>query len=221
MSVWRGLFQSLCVEDWRTLRRTLFALADVPTVMVRTMGTLTDCAAQTIEYALTGVALDFAVFDETIAGAYGSVVSPSYFRRFCAPFYRRLIDILRMRGVRWFIVRTYGNPLVLIPNWIDCGINVLWCSESTYTGVDYVKLRNEYGRQLRFIGGVDLRAIAEGNPAIDRAINGGVAELLSDGGYLPMADGRIRNDVSWQNYRYYRENLERLVLSLAGERRPA
>jgi hypothetical protein len=101
---------------------------------------------------------------------------------------------------------------------MDSGINVLWCAESVYAGVDYAKLRREYGRQLRFIGGVDLRAIAEGKAAVDKAIQTQVLPLLRDGGYLPMADGRIRKEILWQHYRYYRETLERLVFSWSEKR---
>lgn len=217
MSVWRGLFRSLGVEDWQTLRRALLALADVPSVMVRTLGAFTDCAAQMVEHALTAVALDYAVFEEPIAGAGGPVISPSYFRRFCMPFYRRLVDLLRTRGVRWFVVRTYANPLALLPCWLECGINVLWCVESASNGVHYGQLRHEYGRQLRLIGGIALDALAEGKKAIDRVLHGYVAALLGEGGYLPMADGKIRHDIPWLNYRYYRETLERLVFSGAEE----
>lgn len=213
MSVWRGLFQSLGVENWQTLRRALFALADVPSVMIRTLGAFTDCAVQMVEHALTAVALDYAIFEEPIAGAGGPVISPGYFRRFCMPFYRRLVDLLRTRGVRWFVVRTYANALALIPCWLECGINVLWCMESISTGVNYEQLRREYGRQLRLIGGISLDALSEGKEAIDHVVYGPVSRLLDEGGYLPLIDGKIRHDVPWQNYRYYREVLERLVFS--------
>ena len=36
------------------------------------------------------------------------------------------------------------------------------------------------------------------------------AALLQQGGYAPLLDGRVREDVTWENYRYYRELLERL-----------
>jgi hypothetical protein len=35
-----------------------------------------------------------------------------------------------------------------------------------------------------------------------------VPELLEDGGFIPLADGRVREDVSFENYVYYRKLLE-------------
>lgn len=211
MSVWRGLFQSLGVGEWSSLKRTLLALADVPSVMARTLAAIADCTAQTIERCLEGVVLDYAVFDEPIAGAYGSVISPSYFRRFCQPYYRRLVDMLETRGVQWFIVRTYGNPVRLLPSWIDCGINVFWCTEGGHAGVDYSELRATYGRKLRLIGGIDIRSVRRGGRTARSAIERSVPPLLADGGYIPLADGRLRPDVPWKSYRDYRTELEKLA----------
>jgi hypothetical protein len=34
-----------------------------------------------------------------------------------------------------------------------------------------------------------------------------VPPLLDSGGYIPLADGRVREDVLYENYLYYRELL--------------
>ena len=74
--------------------------------------------------------------------------------------------------------------------------------------MDYRDIRREFGRNLRLIGGIDLDALRHGKEAIRREIDEKVPPLLADGGYVPVADGRIREDVSFENYAYYRRLLE-------------
>ena len=221
LTVWRGLLQTLAVHDWRSLQRVLLALHDFPSVLGRTLHVATDCALKTVEQVFGGVMLDYAVFEEPIASAHGSVISPSYFRRFCSQSYLRLVDLLQARGVQWFIVRCYGDPTELIPEWLDVGINVLWCCERAGAAMDYRRLRRQYGRDLRLIGGIDVDAIRGGPDRLSDTLERDVAWLVEDGGYIPMADGRIRRPVTWRQYANYRRQLERLVKARLPQESPS
>ena len=147
--VWRGLVQPLGVGNFRTLEPAFLSFYDDPDGVAALMSAITDCNVAMCERAVRGFTPDYAVFDEPIAGAYGPVVSPALFRRFCLPHYARLVETLKARGVRWYLVRSYGNPLDLLPVWLDAGINMLWCVEGGSSGVDCVALRREYGRSAR------------------------------------------------------------------------
>jgi uroporphyrinogen decarboxylase len=76
--------------------------------------------------------------------------------------------------------------------------------------MDYRRLRAEFGRDLRLIGGLDLDVLREGREAIRRELEEKVPLLLEQGGYAPLLDGRVREDVPWENYCYYRDLLQRL-----------
>jgi hypothetical protein len=77
--------------------------------------------------------------------------------------------------------------------------------------MDYRDLRREFGRDLRLIGGIDLDALRHGKQAIRREITEKVPPLLADGGYVPLADGRVREDVPFENYVYYRQLLQEVT----------
>jgi hypothetical protein len=47
--------------------------------------------------------------------------------------------------------------------------------------------------------------------AIRREIEERVPPLLAEGGYIPLADGRIRADIPFDNYVYYRRLLEKVT----------
>jgi hypothetical protein len=77
--------------------------------------------------------------------------------------------------------------------------------------MNYPDLRREFGRDLRLIGGIDLDTLREGKAAIRQEIESKVPALLTDGGYIPLADGRVREDVPYENYVYYRELLKEII----------
>lgn len=77
--------------------------------------------------------------------------------------------------------------------------------------MDYRALRKEYGRELRLIGGIDLDILRRDKESIRREIEEKVPPLLADGGYVPLADGRVREDIPFKNYLYYRRLLEDVI----------
>jgi uroporphyrinogen decarboxylase len=91
------------------------------------------------------------------------------------------------------------------------GMNCLWACETNAEAMDYRSLRKEFGRDLRLIGGIDLDVLREGKDAIRREVEEKVPPLLEQGGYVPLADGRVRVDIPFENYVYYRELLEKVT----------
>jgi hypothetical protein len=57
----------------------------------------------------------------------------------------------------------------------------------------------------------DLDTLRRDKEAVRREVEVKVPPLVADGGYVPLADGRIRSDVPYENYVYYRELLEKVT----------
>jgi hypothetical protein len=77
--------------------------------------------------------------------------------------------------------------------------------------MDYLDLRKEFGRDLRLIAGIDLDVLRQGWRSIRHELEIKVEPLIREGGYIPLADGRVREDIPYENYVYYRRLLERIV----------
>jgi uroporphyrinogen decarboxylase len=90
------------------------------------------------------------------------------------------------------------------------GIDCLWACEVEPTVMHYPSLRQTFGRELKLIGGIDLDALRRGPEAIYAAIQA-VTPLTQEGGYIPLADGRVRADVPYENYVYYRKLLKTIT----------
>jgi uroporphyrinogen decarboxylase len=127
------------------------------------------------------------------------------------PSYDPLLSVLKRRGVEIVVFVSWANPRLLIPAILERGFNCLWAYEAESKAMDYRDLRREFGRDLRLIGGIDLDALRQGKEAIQREVEEKVPPLLAEGGYIPMLDGRVRVDIPFDNYVFYKRLLENMI----------
>jgi hypothetical protein len=121
------------------------------------------------------------------------------------------LEVLRSFGIDTIIYRTYANTRALLPSVVKAGFNCLWACESNPQAMNYHEIRQEFGRDLRLIGGIDSDTLRQTQQDIYQLVMEIVPELLEDGGFVPLADGRVREDVTFDNYVYYRKLLETIL----------
>ena len=164
--------------------------------------------------ALEEADLDYVLLWEDMAYKTGPLISPEMFRRFMLEPYKRLTSFIRDRGVDLIFVDSDGDSGLLIPLFLEGGVNGFYPMERV-AGMDAVELRKEYGRELRLMGGIDKRAMAAGPEAIDAEL-ANVASLLEEGGFLPWCDHHVPPDVSLENYQYYVRRMKEASLDPQG-----
>jgi len=155
-----------------------------------------------------GITLDWVWVWEDMAYNKGSLVSPNFVKKYMAPRYRKVVDLLRDNGVTAIIVDSDGNVEELIPIWLDCGINAVYPLERA-SDMDAIRLRKKYGKNLIMIGNVDKRNLAKGKSEIDHEV-GRIRVLLKDGGYFPGCDHHIPPDVPYENIVYFLNEVHKL-----------
>jgi hypothetical protein len=207
-----GLLQMLGVGDWDSLRSACFALANRPNEVENLLNRITDFYCICLERVLSTVTVDYASFYEPIASNTAPVVSPAMFERFAIPGYRKVIDLLKRHQVPLRILCTTGGNLApLLPSLIDAGINVLWISNIRSAGMEYSRLRRQFGAGIALIGGIDAAALAREEAAIRKAVAQTVPGLLESGRYLPCLDDRPRSNIPLAHYRLYRHILNEIA----------
>jgi uroporphyrinogen decarboxylase len=207
----RGFFQTMGVSDWRRFREIIYLLMDDPEFVREAMAIHGEFAATLAEKILHQVQVDAVIFDEPIGGNDRPLISPSMYEEFVLTSYEPVLEVLRRYEIETIIFRTYANARVLIPSVLKWGFNCLWACEVNVEAMDYRDLRREFGPDLRLIGGIDLDAVRRGKEAIRHELEEKVPPLLADGGYVPLADGRIRQDVPFENYLYYHQLLTKIT----------
>ncbi len=182
---------------------------DDPAFVEEMMDTTADFIIRMMDKILDHTDIDVFGFWEDMAYKTAPLISPDLVRRFMLPRYQRVVDHLRSRGVPWIALDSDGQITSLIPIWMEAGIDILYPFE-VQAGMDVLEVRRKFGRDLRIWGGVDKRCIAHGREAIDNELQR-IAPLVKEGGYVPAPDHSLPPDVSFDNYRYYMEQLKTIL----------
>jgi len=207
----RGFFKSRGVGDWSRFYEVMELVMDDPVFVHEVLDIHAELSMKLAERVLREVEIDAAVFSEPIGGNNGPLISPRMFEEFVLASYQPVLEVLKRYGVKTVILRTYANARALVPSILKMGFNCLWACEVNIEAMDYGAIRGELGRDLRLIGGIDLDALRFGKDAIRREVEEKVPLLVAEGGYVPLADGRVREDVTFENYVYYRRLLEEVT----------
>jgi len=211
ITAWPGFFQPLNVSNGPTLRDVLRMMYLDPGLLEEMTQFIADFSIETMDRALQDLEVDYAIIGEPIADNSGPLISPINFQRFLVPCYKRIVSALHSHGVDVIILSTYGNVRGLVPLCLKAGINCLWCRGTKLAGVDYVALREIYGHALSLIGGIDVGCLTGDAQAIEAEVRSKVPHLLSSGGYIPMVDNRVRDNVPFGNYAHYRALIAELA----------
>jgi hypothetical protein len=211
LRVHRGFFLSMGVEDWSRFLEVIFKLKKDPDFVHEALAIQAEFCASIADKILNEIDVDAAIFSEPIGGNDHPLMSPSMYEEFVLNSYAPVMKVLKRHGVEVIIFRTFGNSRILIPKILKYGFNCLWACEVNVDAMDYRNLKKEFGKDLKLIGGIDLDALRKDRESIRKEVESKVPELLRQGGYIPLADGRVREDVPFENYVYYRQLLERVT----------
>jgi uroporphyrinogen decarboxylase len=171
---------------------------------------IAEFAVNLLTPVLGAVQFDFAFIWEDMAGKAGPLCSPATYREFCLEPLKRVTALLHKHGVRHIIVDSDGNNDLLIPLWLEAGVNGLRPFEVA-ANCDAVAIRRQYGKDLIIQGAIDKRALSKGKEEIDREVLSKVPWLCLQGGYFPQVDHLVPPDVSLENYTYYSRLLRQVV----------
>jgi len=149
--------------------------------------------------------LDMVALWEDMCGKNGPIIGPKMFSEFMSPYYKELITFAKNElQVPIVGVDTDGDMNLLIPKFVEAGVNFLWPFE-VQAGMDILKVREAWPRQFAIMGGMDKRVLARGQSAIAELVKSIVPAMLKKGGYVPGIDHTVPPDVSYENWLYFRD----------------
>lgn len=160
---------------------------------------------------LAQVTPDCVQVSEDMAYKMHSMISPAMTRRFLMPVWKKWIAALDAAGVPVKSVDSDGHIGVLLPLFIEAGFNCTYPIEVA-AGNNIVAYREQYGRQMAYIGGIDKRALAVGGKTMRAEVMRVVPSLIKEGGCIPGCDHGVPPDISWPSFVEY----TRLLAQLSG-----
>jgi uroporphyrinogen decarboxylase len=95
---------------------------------------------------------------DDVAGQEGMMFSPDLFRSLFLPWYRRLIDQNKKRGLLfgWHVC---GSVHEVLPMMIDAGIDVFDVVQTSARDMDIENVHRLYGRHVCLHGGLDVQKL--------------------------------------------------------------
>ena len=178
------------------------AYYEQPELMADVLETVGTTAVQVFERLTEKLTIDQLLVHEDLAGKSGPLVGPNQVRQFIGPYYRRAWDVVSSRGTRLFNLDSDGNVTAVIEPLLEAGVNAMHPMEPA-AGMDIVKLRQQYGRRLAILGGIDKHVLRRSRDEIRRELEYKLQPLMQQGGTVFGLDHRIPNGTPLANYRYY------------------
>lgn len=191
------------LRNWMGMENLSLVLYDDPTWFDEMVTTVADSILGILEKILsTGGTFEAVSMWEDMAYNRGPLMSPSHFKKFLVPHYRRISDLLHKHGVDVIYLDCDGKIDALIPLWLDAGINCMYPCEVGTWGGDPVSFRKQYGKDLLLMGGVDKHILLKGKKEIEAEVYR-LLPLVEEGGFIPFPDHRVPPDIPYENYLYY------------------
>ena len=186
----------------------LYKFYDAPELIHACMQQWLKLADSVIARHQQQLSIDELYIGEDICYNHGPLISPDMIREFLLPYYQQLLDNMRRRQLDksrrlGFQVDTDGFCEPVIDLFRELGLTHMSPFEVA-AGCDVVRVGEKYP-DLRISGGVDKRVLARGPRAIDEMIDRIFPVMRARGGYLPTCDHGVPEEVSLENYMYFRK----------------
>ncbi|HBE76695.1 MAG TPA: hypothetical protein DDW65_02775 [Firmicutes bacterium] len=188
-------------REWMGTENLCYALYDQPELLHEMMEFIGNFTIEVSRPVLEHTDIDYVMISEDMSMKNGPLLSPEQYRTFIFPHMQKLVDYFKKNGVRYVAVDTDGNCELLIPLLLEAGVDAIWPLERA-AGMDPVKIRRKFGKELRLWGGVDKMELAKGKEAIDTHL-ASLVPLIEEGGFIPTVDHLVPPDVSLADFQYY------------------
>ena len=124
--------------------------------------------------------------------------------------YREIIQPAHTRTIGWahshqlpVIMHSCGYVEPLLPGMLEAGIDCLQVIE-VKAGMDLLRLYQNYGERLSFMGGIDVRVLYNNDRReIDAELEAKIPVVKGQYGYVLHSDHSIPNNVHPETYQYF------------------
>ncbi|MCJ7736586.1 MAG: hypothetical protein MUQ10_04625, partial [Anaerolineae bacterium] len=145
--------------------------------------------------------LDWLWTGDDVGGQQGMIMSPRCWRDMIRPLLADIFEVGKSRGL-WVAYHSCGAIRPIIPDLIEIGLDVLNPVQCNCPGMDPLELKEEFGSELAFMGGVDTQGLLPTGTAEEvyretrRLVEG---MTMDGGGYILAASHAIPPETPVEN----------------------
>lgn len=142
--------------------------------------------------------IDVFFMGDDMGTQHGPWVSVDMYRHFFKKNFRRYNELAHRYGIKT-MYHTCGNVMDLIPEFIDCGLDILQSLQPAT--MDLADLKRRFGRNLAFQGGIDIQStMPNGSPSdVAAEVRNRASTLGPGGGYIFGTAHNLLPDVPTEN----------------------
>ena len=196
------------VRDLLTMEGLVYAIHDYPDMVEDIVETCCVLVEDFLDQVLGEIEFDCAGGWEDICCKNGPLVPMDFFKNVVTPRYKRISAKLRAVGIDLWFTDCDGDVRAIMPYLMEGGINCLFPFEvnsCAHPG----ELLDQYGKDLRIMGGVDKMQLGAGREAIKTYMES-LVPYVERGGYIPFCDHRCPPNVDPDDYLYYLDLKEQM-----------
>ena len=135
---------------------------------------------------------------DDVAYGQGLLVSPKILREHLWPWYAKLGEEMKARGLP-YIYHSDGNLWPVMDDIVACGFNALHPIEPK--AMDSREVKARYGDQLCLLGNIELDRLSRGTPAeVAEMVRRNIEDLAYDGGYCVGSSNSVTYYVPLDNF---------------------
>ena len=144
--------------------------------------------------------LDVLMMGDDFGTQSGPMMDMGTWRRFFKEGFHAYIELAHRYGIR-VMHHTCGSVGELIPDFIDCGLDILQSLQPAAAGMDLARLKREFGKDLSFHGSIDIQhVLPHGNREEIRAmVRDRAAACRPGGGFIVCTAKNIKRDTRLEN----------------------
>jgi uroporphyrinogen decarboxylase len=145
-------------------------------------------------------AIDVFMMGDDIGGQTGPLLSLDMWRRFFRKGFKTYIDIAHQYGIP-VMYHTCGDVKQFIPDFIECGLDILQSLQPRATNMDIKQLKKEFGKYISFQGGMDIQHVLPlGQPQdVKEMVKYAMDSAKEGGGYIICTAHNIQIDTPIEN----------------------
>ena len=144
--------------------------------------------------------IDIFMMGDDIGAQTGPLLSLEMWRRYFKKAFKTYVDIAHQYGIP-VMYHTCGDVRMFIPDLIECGLDILQSLQPKATNMDIKKLKQEFGKDITFQGGMDIQHVLPlGKPAdVTAMAKYALDSAKQGGGYIICTAHNIQIDTPIEN----------------------
>ena len=151
--------------------------------------------------SVVGPYIQIVEMADDLGGQNNLLISPELYREMIFPYYKEEIDFIKSKTDAKIFHHSCGSVTKAGDLLLDAGVDILNSLQPRAAGMDSTFLKDRYGENLSFHGGIDIQnVLPNGSPEdVEEEVKRRMAIYAPGGGYIVCAAHCIQDDVSPEN----------------------